>query len=793
MSKSSKTKTKKSSQNTDGVIEVKAILFLLFSAISLASLFFTDQTGFLGRILNYIFGYLAGDRAWTLPIFIAIIAGNLLYWKNIPLTNRFWGLSTVLFLIIVGHHIELVLQEELMSRGEIMRLGFDLAIKGSGGGFLGAIFSVISLLILGELGTLILLISSALVAFMLLTDTTFTEGLTFIKKFLMKCWNLLLVTNEKIYSLYCRLINLKDKLESDSDNIEQDDNGHAEKEQNNVLSFDEYKKENKKDEQVDYPIVDFEDNLKSQHKNEDEKKAIDSFMTTESQTPQSNSITTFENESEKKDNENDYSYTFYSNDKSHEDYKIPSLDLLQKSSQQGTDRTSRQELTDKARLLESTLSSFGVQAKVVKVQRGPTITRYELQPERGVKVSKIVNLSDDLALSLAASEIRIEAPIPGKAAIGIEVPNNVISPVYLREVLESQNFTGSKSPLSIAIGKDIAGEPVVADLAKMPHLLIAGATGSGKSVSINSLIASFLFKAKPDEVKLLLIDPKVVELKSFDGLPHLLAPVVTNPKNAASTLKNIVTEMENRYQLFAETGVRDISRYNATEKPDDTYPDKLPYIVVIIDELADLMMVAPTEVEDSIFRLAQMSRAAGIHLVLATQRPSVDVITGVIKSNITSRIAFSVTSQSDSRTILDMGGAEKLLGQGDMLFTPMGTNKPVRLQGAFISDQEIDELASEVKSQAQPEYQEELIQDNIEQNDTKDYDELLPKAVELVLDTEQASISLVQRRLRVGYTRAARLVDELEAFGVIGGHEGSKPRRIIMSEQEINELLDNLK
>ncbi|OWZ84313.1 cell division protein FtsK [Natranaerobius trueperi] len=680
-----------------------------------------------------------------------------------------------------------------MSRGEIMRLGFDLAIKGSGGGFLGAIFSVISLLILGELGTLILLISSALVAFMLLTDTTFTEGLTFIKKFLMKCWNLLLVTNEKIYSLYCRLINLKDKLESDSDNIEQDDNGHAEKEQNNVLSFDEYKKENKKDEQVDYPIVDFEDNLKSQHKNEDEKKAIDSFMTTESQTPQSNSITTFENESEKKDNENDYSYTFYSNDKSHEDYKIPSLDLLQKSSQQGTDRTSRQELTDKARLLESTLSSFGVQAKVVKVQRGPTITRYELQPERGVKVSKIVNLSDDLALSLAASEIRIEAPIPGKAAIGIEVPNNVISPVYLREVLESQNFTGSKSPLSIAIGKDIAGEPVVADLAKMPHLLIAGATGSGKSVSINSLIASFLFKAKPDEVKLLLIDPKVVELKSFDGLPHLLAPVVTNPKNAASTLKNIVTEMENRYQLFAETGVRDISRYNATEKPDDTYPDKLPYIVVIIDELADLMMVAPTEVEDSIFRLAQMSRAAGIHLVLATQRPSVDVITGVIKSNITSRIAFSVTSQSDSRTILDMGGAEKLLGQGDMLFTPMGTNKPVRLQGAFISDQEIDELASEVKSQAQPEYQEELIQDNIEQNDTKDYDELLPKAVELVLDTEQASISLVQRRLRVGYTRAARLVDELEAFGVIGGHEGSKPRRIIMSEQEINELLDNLK
>jgi len=468
-----------------------------------------------------------------------------------------------------------------------------------------------------------------------------------------------------------------------------------------------------------------------------------------------------------------------------EDYKLPDLDLLQFPPRVKSQRLNR-DITDNVRILEETLDNFGVKARVTQVSRGPSITRYEIQPPPGIKVSRIVNLADDIALSLAATQVRIEAPIPGKAAVGVEVPNEEIAVVTLREVLENSLFTDSSSKLTIALGKDIAGNPIVADLGKMPHLLIAGSTGSGKSVCMNAIISSILFKANPDEVKLLMIDPKVVELSNFNGIPHLIAPVVTDPKKAATSLRWVVQEMENRYELFAALGVKDIFRYNQAKRAEDQTADYpfLPYIVVFIDELADLMMVAPADVEDAICRLAQMARAAGIHLVVATQRPSVDVITGVIKANIPSRIAFAVSSQTDSRTILDMGGAERLLGRGDMLFYPTGMAKPLRVQGVFVSDQEIDGLVEYLKAQKSPDYLTPWQDSGQEVHEPENDDELLPDAARLFIESGQASISLLQRRLRIGYTRAARIIDQLEQKGIVGGYEGSKPRTIRMTVEE---------
>ncbi|WP_018086368.1 FtsK/SpoIIIE family DNA translocase [Desulfurispora thermophila] len=462
-------------------------------------------------------------------------------------------------------------------------------------------------------------------------------------------------------------------------------------------------------------------------------------------------------------------------------YRLPPLSLL------GTppvpaNSMNDTELTRRTKILEETLESFGIPAKVSEICVGPAITRYEIQPPPGVKVSRIVGLSDDIALSLAAPGVRIEAPIPGKAAVGIEVPNPEITPVHLRDLLESREFTHPSSRLTVALGRDIAGTPVVADLGKMPHLLVAGATGSGKSVCINTLIASILFRATPDEVKFLMIDPKMVELATYNGIPHLISPVVTDPKKAAGTLRWAVKEMERRYELFAHCGVRDIARYNQVNQT------ALPYIIVLIDELADLMMVAPADVEDSICRLAQMARAAGIHLVIATQRPSVDIITGLIKANIPSRISFAVSSQTDSRTILDMGGAEKLLGKGDMLFFPVGAPKPIRVQGAYLSDSDVEALVKYLKEQAQPVYDEQVLKAPPAEGKkavADEYeDELLPQAVKIFIESGTASISLLQRRLHIGYARAARLVDIMEQKGIVGGFEGSKPRAILMSMEQ---------
>ena len=489
-------------------------------------------------------------------------------------------------------------------------------------------------------------------------------------------------------------------------------------------------------------------------------------------------------------------------------YQRPPASLLEYSVQQD-DAQMQEELQTNGDHLIDTLKSFGVQATMLDISRGPAVTRYELQPAAGVKISKITNLADDIAMNLAAPGVRIEAPIPGKAAVGIEVPNKKVNTVRMRELVESKEFLEAESPLTVALGRDIAGKITLANLAKMPHLLIAGSTGSGKSVCINSLIVSLLYKSSPDQVRFLMIDPKVVELGIYNGIPQLLVPVVTDPRKAAGALNWAVSEMLKRYQLFADNSVRDLGAYNRLAKEngyqdDDGQPmPALPQIVIIIDELADLMMAAPNDVENAICRLAQMARAAGMHLVIATQRPSVDVITGIIKANIPSRIAFAVSSQIDSRTILDMGGAEKLLGRGDMLFSPMGVQKPMRVQGCFVSDGEIESVVKFVKgtqdalydSTILDEIERSAVQENEKSADDDssggDMDPMLQDAIKCVAEAGQASASLLQRRLRLGYARAGRLIDEMEDMGIIGPREGSKPRQVLITYQQYLEMSVN--
>ena len=479
---------------------------------------------------------------------------------------------------------------------------------------------------------------------------------------------------------------------------------------------------------------------------------------------------------------------------SSESYKFPPIDLLKKSRKTARNQAGEEnELRAKAMKLEETLHSFNIDAQVTNVTQGPAVTRYEVHPNSGVKVKGIKNLADDIALNMEAKSIRIEAPIPGKPAVGIEIENDRINMVTVRELIDSAAFKKSESKITFAVGKDIAGKAIVADLKSMPHLLIAGSTGSGKSVCINSIITSILYKARPDEVKLVLIDPKVVELSNYNGIPHLLIPVVTDPPKAAAALNWAVAEMDDRYRKFAEERVRDLGSYNEAMIKKGQEEDKMPQIVIVIDELADLMMAAPSQVEESICRLAQKARAAGMHLIVATQRPSVDVITGVIKANIPSRIAFAVSSQVDSRTILDMSGAEKLVGKGDMLFNPLGSGKPVRVQGPFISDSEVQAVIDYVKAQAEETEYSENVMDSIERANIPDAekgnrdleDELLPEAIELVVQAHQASVSMLQRRFRIGYNRAARIINMMEDRQIIGPSDGSRPRQVLISEEDL--------
>lgn len=751
--------------------QVRAVVFLALSALAFAALSFPGQTGQVGNLLNSFMRILTGDMAMVIPLALAIVSLKTLLPARIgKKKQRAAGLILFLVILLVWAHMNLMLQriEVLAEERGLVRAALRLGYEKQGGGIIGGLVAAILYVLFKDIGSYIVIVAAALISFLLVTDYSLLNVLRTALLALGFAGRLFLKGVKGFGSLFSFLFQ-GTGMEKDDENKPETRVKKTAKKENGFLELQAAGQNAAARPEMAVPVQPalFEaEDLAAREKVQKSAKKVAA-----EQDP------LVVEAGERKPYQ-----------KPDRDYSLPPLTLLGqvprlKDSQQ------QRSIAERANILEKTLESFGVRVKVSDVQAGPTVTRFEIQPETGVKVSRIVALADDLALNLAAPDVRIEAPIPGKAAVGIEVPNKVIAPVYLREVLEDKQFQNSTSPLTIAIGKDIAGNPVVADLMKMPHLLIAGSTGSGKSVCINVLISSILFKATPDEVKFLMIDPKVVELSTFNGIPHLLAPVVTEPKKASQALKNMVKEMGRRYELFAKANVREINRYNEKMREQQMEAEVLPFIVVIIDELADLMMVAAADVEDSIARLAQMSRAAGIHLVIATQRPSVDVITGVIKANITSRIAFAVSSQADSRTILDMGGAEKLLGRGDMLFHPIGTPKPFRVQGAFINERELNALLDFLREQGEPDFSEEMLHEEKEDDEWYEEDELFPEAVMLVAEAQTASISMLQRRLRIGYTRAARLIDDMERKGYVGRFEGSKAREVLISPEQAARLL----
>lgn len=704
-------------------LELLGIAIITTASLGLASLF-TNALGSIGSLLNKGMKIAAGENMYLIILFLIFLGIKLIMEKsNFRLTPRVIGFTVLVLVLLTYDHMEI--PRELM---------ISFGLSGKGGGIIGAAAAYTATSFFGMVGTYIILIALILVSTILITGYTLAQLGFFAalrtKKAGNTAWrwiiNFLFVESEPNVSSS----NPTTPAFNDKQSILIEDDPSPKK-----VSVEINARQKKKTPKIPIEVPDIPPT-----------SLADGRI-----------------------------------------YRLPPVNLLKYPEIVKSD-VSATEISDRARLLESTLESFGITAKVSGVSVGPAITRYEFQPPPGIKVSRITGLADDIALNLASPGVRIEAPIPGKAAVGIEVPNSEITPVTLRDLIESREFLNSTSKLTVALGKDIAGSPILADLGKMPHLLVAGATGAGKSVCINTLIASILFKATPDEVKLLMIDPKMVELTTYNGIPHLISPVVTDAKKAAGTLRWAVKEMEHRYELFASAGVRDIGRYNKTCEQDIEEQRKiLPCIIIIIDELSDLMMVAPADVEDSICRLAQMARAAGMHLVIATQRPSVDVITGLIKANIPSRISFAVSSLVDSRTILDMGGAEKLLGRGDMLFFPVGAAKPVRIQGAFLSDQEVENLVGYLKEQAQPVYDDQVIKAapvEVNNHGSNDEDELLPESVKIFIENGSASISLLQRRLHIGYARAARLVDIMEQRGIVGGFEGSKPRSIKMTLEQ---------
>lgn len=722
----------KKTQHNSEKGEIKGIALITTGLLILISVFSSSSSGILGKIIKKFLIAVMGLGAYVFPVFFIFIGICFIMRKNkFYFSKKFYGivifiLNTLLFLQM--YLMNIYYGEGNIKAGILMLYDAETIIHG---GILSFVIDVPLFELLGVTGSYILFIGLYFISFVLMFKISIYDILTFFNSKLKR-------EPKKLNKAEMPEIELTDKTEKES----------YVKGINQRIKIMNFMKAN---DQIDEtPIL-------------IEESAVDSAITEE-----------LDNEIKKTTPKNDAVYNF------------PAIDLLKQNSQSLLNKEDKKELLTNAEKLEETLSSFGVEAKVIQVSKGPSVTRFELQPSPGVKVSKIVNLSDDIALALAASGVRIEAPIPGKSAIGIEVPNSDLSAVFLREVIESDEFINSNKNLAFCLGKDIGGNCVATDLSKMPHLLIAGATGSGKSVCINTLIISLLYKYSPENVRLLMIDPKVVELNVYNGIPHLLIPVVTDPKKAAGALNWAVNEMTRRYKLFADNGVRNIEGYNDLSQS-GKIQDKLPFIVIIIDELADLMMVCPNDIEDYIGRLAQMARAAGMHLVIATQRPSVDVITGVIKANIPSRISFAVSSQIDSRTILDMAGAEKLLGKGDMLFYPVGEGKPVRIQGAFISESEVEKVVDFIKNQmGDPEYKEELIDhlDKVNENSDDDDDELLDEAIRIVVDSGQASTSLLQRRLRIGYNRAARIIEQLEDKSIISGKDGSKPRQVLIDRDE---------
>ncbi|MGA8943003.1 MAG: DNA translocase FtsK [Thermoactinomyces sp.] len=763
MTKKKRKKKQANETKNEIMFEIYGIVILSLSFITIASY------GAIGRNLTYLSRFIVGTWDFIVPligIWLAIYIMANQKWPS-KWSSRWTGIVLVLIALltfnhyltfktfdanagIIDHTWYLLLEERKS------RLPMDI-----GSGMIGAFSYALLHFLFDDVGTLIVLGALVLSGFLLIANYTYGKILSRIKSLLKelkkkaKAWLVSWVKHQYQQKEKKQKRKRRKKMAADQQDSQEKVNPVIYDFEDLVYPADE---ENRNTQQqlrlrLDQETPDTRTRSRSEAKQQEEEPIVVKFNT--------HSRSNMEN------------------------YVLPPTVLLKTArKRQGKEQEDLQDKA-KAEVLKDKLKSFGVDATVGEIHRGPAVTRYEIQPEKGVKVSRIVNLADDIALALAAKDIRIEAPIPGKSAVGIEIPNSEVAVVCLRDVLESNDYLGAESKLSIALGRDIYGKPIIDNLSKMPHLLVAGATGSGKSVCINAIIISLLYKARPDEVKLMMIDPKMVELNIYNGIPHLLVPVVTDPRKAAIALKKVVAEMEKRYEMFAKHGARDIERFNLlikTKKLKDL--DPLPYIVVIVDELADLMMVAPSDVEDAICRLAQMARAAGIHLIIATQRPSVDVITGVIKANIPTRIAFAVSSQADSRTILDMGGAEKLLGRGDMLYLPTGASKPTRIQGAFVTDEEVEAVVKFVKEQQEPEYQEEMIPNAPEQQKPEVDDELFPRAMELVVEAQTASVSLLQRRLRIGYTRAARLIDLLEAKGIVGPYEGSKPREVLVTSLE---------
>ncbi|WP_142392794.1 FtsK/SpoIIIE family DNA translocase [Bacillus sp. LLTC93] len=750
------------------------------------------QLGVVGQTFVHLFRFFAGE--WFILCLIGLfLFGVTIFWKKqIPdmLTRRKAGLYCIIASILLLSHVKLF--QHLSSAGvigsqSVIRNTFELFLmdmKGEtgspdlGGGMIGAVLFAASYFLFAQAGSQIMAIVLMLIGIVLITNRSLQEMVKKVtlpvSQFMVRQWKAFVQDMKGIRqakkSAPSQKIGEKKKRsriqEDDEDDhiLIEEETPASDNSQPIISSFAD------RDDILTPPVQKEQVIKESEPLQKPVQSASSQDMADEPKEVPPMTFTELENK----------------------DYELPSLDILAEPQHSGQ-QTDKKNIYENARKLEKTFQSFGVKAKVTQVHLGPAVTKYEVYPDVGVKVSKIVNLSDDLALALAAKDIRIEAPIPGKSAIGIEVPNAEIAMVSLKEVLESKQNDRPNAKLLIGLGRNISGEAVLAEMNKMPHLLVAGSTGSGKSVCINGIITSILMRAKPHEVKMMMIDPKMVELNVYNGIPHLLAPVVTDPKKASQALKKVVSEMERRYELFSHTGTRNIEGYNdyikRMNQSEEAKQPELPYIVVIVDELADLMMVASSDVEDSITRLSQMARAAGIHLIIATQRPSVDVITGVIKANIPSRIAFSVSSQTDSRTILDMGGAEKLLGRGDMLFLPVGANKPVRVQGAFLSDEEVEHVVDHVITQQKAQYQEEMIPSEEPQDQLASVDDdLYDEAVELIIGMQTASVSMLQRRFRIGYTRAARLIDAMEERGVVGPYEGSKPREVLLSKEQYDEL-----
>ena len=773
------TKGKKSSKKTAAASPAisKEIMGISLMGISILVLIgiFSDKSGLFGSILQQFFVGTFGIGGYVIPI-TTIYVGVLYIQGDVSqIVRSSIYIGTLTLILMVLFH--------LLSFGDYKEeslLSFYYFTNGNwnNGGYLGAAISYSLLSLVGIYGTYVLLIVLTGVWFLLLTKfpifSWLNEKVTTLSELLkLKIQEQINMKQSKPKAKHSSPKNDASKIKINARGIGDEKSNTDKSESNN-----RYIEDNAMDEIVIY------DSNSYREEEFDSDKEIHNPQNNTPYTVKENSTKDIkDSQTTKLDKESVVEDTIEAINSNSTDivepYEYPSIDLLQKT-QIIPDKDAAKKSLSNARKLEETLMSFGVEAKVTQIHKGPSVTRYELQPKQGVKVSKIVNLADDIALNLAAPNIRIEAPIPGKAAVGIEVANDSSEMVYLREVIDSDRFLAFPSKLAFALGKDIAGKPIIADIGKMPHILIAGATGSGKSVCINTLITSIIYKSTPEEVKLIMIDPKVVELSVYNGIPHLLIPVVTDPKKAAGALFWAVNEMTKRYNLFAESNVRDMKGYNDKQ---ELATNRLPQIVIIIDELADLMMTGAKEVEDAICRLAQMARAAGIHLVIATQRPSVDVITGVIKANIPSRLAFAVSSGTDSRTILDMVGAEKLLGKGDMLFYPVGQPKPVRIQGAFISDKEVENIVNSIKTDKVV-YEEEVIKtlENsvLPKEDMSDEeDELVEQAAQFAVGKEKLSISMLQRYFRIGFNRAARLMDSLEARGVVGPDEGSKPRKVL--------------